>query len=135
LKEVKSPGICLVAAKELADLTAILPGPAAARAVLGRALAAAGKLPSAVKLQDAVNASPREWRERWMDSALVAPVADLAPALRAVDRSLEVEDAKAWVPVYNKGAVVKADVSLSPLDLACQLYQECLLLRTQGNGV
>lgn len=135
IKEVKFPAICLIAAKEMADLTAILPGPVAARAVLGKALGTAGKAPAAVKLQDAVNASSREWRERWMGSAAVGPIADLAPVLRAVGRSLEVENAGAWVPVYNKGAVVKADVSLPPLDLACQLYDESLLLRAQANGV
>lgn len=134
LKEVGLPGACLIVAKELVDITTILPGPVSARAVLGKALMNAGKVPSTVKLQDAVNRSPREWRESWMASVDVAPVADLVPVHRAVYRSLETDDDRAWVPAYNKGAAVKANLSLAPLDFSHQVYEEGLLLRAWKYG-
>jgi hypothetical protein len=129
LKDVGLPAACVVAAKELVDLTNLLPGPVAIRSILGKALSTTGKLPSAIKLQDAVNKSPRDWRERWVVELDAAAVLDLTPVLRAVARSTETDEPDAWVAAYNKGATVKSDLALAPLDLANQLYDEGLLVR------
>jgi len=131
-KEVQVPGACLVAAKELVDLTTILPGLVATRSVLGKALSNAGKVPAAVKLQDAVEKSPRPWREEWVESGGAGAVLDLAPVVRAVARSVEVDEGDDWTASYNRGSAVKANTSFSPIDLACQVYNEGLLARVHA---
>jgi hypothetical protein len=86
------PATCLVAAKELADLTTILPGPLPAPAFLGKMIhAATRKLPSSMTIQEAVNASPREWRNQWFRKDDMEHIADLCPILLAILKSLETD--------------------------------------------
>jgi hypothetical protein len=124
------PAACLVAAKELADLTVVLPGPLAATAFLDKMLRTIKpKLPDSTTLQKAVNASPREWRSRWIRKDDVELIEDLCPVLLAIMKSLETDGPDDWVPAFEKAAGIKVSESILPLDLACQAYEENLLVR------
>ena len=87
-----------------------------------------------VALGDAVNALPREWRETWARSYQDASDG-LTPVLTAIRRSLETDGKKAWVAAYKKTTGVDARRALSPLDLATQMYRECLLLRLMKDSL
>ncbi len=119
---------CLVAGKELADLTEVLPGPLAAIGVLDRMLRAVEpELRSATTLQEAVNETPREWRP-WMAGGDCERVEDLCPVLYAVRRSLDTNGPEDWIPPVRKVTGVDALTKISPLDLAVQAYEERLFV-------
>jgi len=128
--EIGFPGGILLVSKEVADLTALLPGPASIGSVLGKALANCGATPEKVRLKDAVNAAPRDWREQWMSSLDSSTVEDLTPIIRSIRLSLSTGEPETWTPAYDKSGGLKAKLTLAPLDLATQLYTESLLVRS-----
>jgi len=130
MADLELPGVCLVAAKELADLTVVLPGPLAAKAFLDKVLRTVKrKLPNSTTLHEAVNAPTREWRSSWIRQDDIGPVEDLCPVLLAVRKSLETDGLDDWVPAFEKAAGIKVRQSIPPLDLAYQAYEENLLVR------
>jgi hypothetical protein len=121
--------VALVTAKELADLTRVLPGPPAARALLSRALRIAGRsAEEGISLREVVAAAPREWRGTWVASRNVA-LDDLTPVHGAVRRSLEVDDGADWTAAYDRGSVLLAGTEFARLDLAEQVFFEGMLHR------
>jgi len=123
---------CTVAAKELADLTIFMPGPAAARAFLDRLLRRdSGDLPAAT-IKDVVNASPRTWRESWAERYTSLSRDGLFPVIMAVLRSLETEGPDDWIAAYEKVSSIATTQAMPLLDIADQMYHELLLARTMG---
>ena len=128
--KVGFPATCIIAAKELADLTMVLPGPLPAPAFLDKMLhTAKAKLPDTTTLQAAVNASPRGWRNQWMQRLKTADVEDLCPVLLAIKKSLETDGRDDWVPAFERAAGVKVTEAIPPLELTCQAYEENLFTR------
>jgi hypothetical protein len=128
-RELGHPATCLVAAKELADLTELFPGPRAAPALLERVLADAdGGSPTSFKLSDAVTSTPRDWRKQWLKKYAPPGVREATPLLTAVDKSLETEDRTDWISSY-RNASGALDADLSPVQLASQAYLENVLVR------
>jgi hypothetical protein len=128
------PAVCLIAAKELADLTVVLPGPLAASAFLDKILhIVEPKEHDSTTLQKAVNATPREWREQWMKETDIRNIEDLCPVLFAVRKSLDTNGPEDWVPAFEKATGFKASESISSLNLACQTYEENLFVRAVAN--
>ncbi len=127
--------VCIVAAKELADLTIFMPGPTAARAFLDRLMRHDdGDFPTAT-IKDVVNASPRTWRESWGERYTSLSRDGLFPITMAVVRSLETESLDDWLAAYEKASPIATTQALPLLDIADQLYHELLLARTMGlNG-
>lgn len=127
--ELQDESIALVAPKELADLTRVLPGPPAARALLARALRIAGRpTDEELSIRAVVDGSPWVWRERWM-SAGSAAFEDLTPIRGAVRRSLDVDDGADWSAAYDRVALLPADTAFTRLTLAEQVYHEEMLRR------
>jgi hypothetical protein len=132
LAEVKLPAAALVAGKELADFVSI-PGPLPAKSFLDRVLSTCGTKSAHHKpseLKAAVNALSKEWRTGIAKEAGFARVKDLCPVLGAVGASLATEGADEWVPVYRKAYQREANLQLSGVELAYQVYREWLLVRS-----
>lgn len=133
IAELTTPGVCIILGKELADLTRFVPGPLAARAFLDKMLSYVNGAAESATLKEAVNGTPKEWRIGWLgNSDLVAD--DLAPVLLAVKASLTTEGEETWIPVFEKAAGIKANRKTTMIDLAEQVYRECLLFRKLVNG-
>lgn len=124
------PEACLVAAKELADLTVLLPGPVAAEAYLYRMLppVATGSS-SRATIREAVNAIPRDWRTSCLGHQDWNVLVGIAPVLMAMHASLTTDGSDDWLPVYRKTSRIEPDTPMSPLDLAMQTYHELQLAR------
>lgn len=130
---------CIVAGKELSDLTRLLPGPRAASALLERVLRDIAERPvakkakkhtsetaSSIQLSDVVNSAPREWRTKWL--AQCPPASELTPILTAVQKSLDTDDPKDWISIFIKWTTL-SDASHAASLLAMQSYLESILIR------
>ncbi len=139
--ELKAPAASLMAGKELADLIRP-PGILAARSLLqGIIPPTKGKLqaiipPAKAKAADkdvtllaAINATDRSWREGVMQAFTVDPIADLCPALGAVNASLTTDEADGWVAAYKKSYGIDPNTPVQPIDLSYQIHLECLLTK------
>jgi len=126
-RDMEIPEASVYAGKELSDLTALLPGPVSAPAVLDSLLSIiSSPLPQAVALDAAINKLDRGWKEARVVEA--GGEADgLTPVHLALRKSVE---ASAWVRAFEQatGSKVK-NAKFGPVDLAMQMYQERLLLR------
>jgi hypothetical protein len=123
----KLPEVCLIAAKELAALTAFVPGPRSAPALLDRVLRLVNPdLPDSVSLEAAVNGAPEDWRKRWLSSSNWQKVDDFCPVHVAAYNSIQ---DVASMKAANANASIDATPNVSPLDLALQTYQEALLIK------
>lgn len=130
MAELAPPQACLVAAKELADLTVLLPGPVAAEAYLSRMLPPAATAPSLrATIHEAVNAIPRDWRTSCVGHEGTNVLVGIAPVLLAIRASLTTDGSDDWLPMYKKTSRIDPDTPMEPLDLAMQMYQELLLVR------
>lgn len=133
-ENIGASSICLIAAKELADLTKMLPEHQTAAQFLSVALSKAGADPASgdVPLSEVVSSTPRHWREEWkgvLKEVMVPPtVASLCPVIKAVELSLGTDGGE-WVGFWKKATGLPGDFALQPLSLSLQLYRECLLLR------
>lgn len=129
-KKVGLLGSSVIAGKELADLTRVIPGPVAAAAFLDRIirLSDSAKSPKPISVKDAIQKVPREWREQYGFKP-AAGIEDLAPVSNAVKLSLTVSDGDDWSPVFEKGTGMQADSKMLPNSLAYQVFLERLLAR------
>jgi len=129
------PATCLIAAKELADLTRLFPGPRSASALLDRVLRdvatdtkrrKSGTGANTIQISDAVNEAPREWRAKWLAAYAPATARELTPLLTAVEKSLETDNAKDWISLFTKATTIP-DASHLPGLIATQAYLESIL--------
>ena len=113
----------LVLAKELADMTACLPGPPSICGILSRAgLKERKKIPITV----AVNAAKAERLQRTIGELIPSPVS--TPLHEAIKRQLETGKGQAWVPGWAGVTGLDAAYALSGLALGNLFYRERLLL-------
>ena len=113
----------LVLAKELADMTACLPGPTSIWGLLSRAgLKERKKIPITV----AVNAAKAEWLQITIGELNPSPVS--TPLHEAIKRQLETPGGDAWVPGWEGVTGLNAAHKLSGLALGNLFYRERLLL-------
>jgi len=132
-KEVGLLPAAIIAGKELADLTRVIPGPVAAAAFLDRIVRvpASAKSPKSIAIMTAVDKTPREWREQYTFNA-TASLEDLAPISKAIRLSLTVSQGDDWSPVFEKGTALAASSEMPPNALAYQIFMEGLMLRLSG---
>jgi hypothetical protein len=135
-KIVGFPATSIIAGKELADLTRIIPGPVAATAFLDRIIRFSDSANSSkpVKVKDAIEKTPREWREQSVlkKLELQTGLEDLMPINNALSLSLAVTDGDEWSSVFEKGTAVSANSKMLPNALAYQVFLERLLARLPG---
>jgi hypothetical protein len=135
LRSLPLPVLCIVAGKELADLTAVLPGPPGAAGVLDRVLRGGEPEPgSATSILEGVNGTPRAWRTVWAGTERAQPLEDLCPVIQSVRRSLDVQGGDEWAATVWEATGVNVLEDIDPLDLARQAYEEALLLRFSAPG-
>jgi hypothetical protein len=129
-KKVGLLAASIIAGKELADLTRVIPGPVAAAAFLDRIvrLSNSAKSPKPISVKEAIEKIPREWRDHYAFKA-AAGVEDLAPISNAIKLSLTVSDGDEWSPVFEKGTALEANSKMLPNALAYQVFLERLLAR------
>ncbi len=125
------PAVTLMAGKELADLTTVIPGPIAAAAFLDRVIRSAkAKSPTVISVKDAINAVTIQWRQRYMPGACPCQLEDLLPIGHAVKLSLESPANDAWLPAFVRATGIASDATIPPHILAYQVFLEGLLSRS-----
>jgi hypothetical protein len=126
----KFAAVPLMAGKELADLTSLMPGPVAARAFLDRVTRSAkAKPPETVSISEAISSTSLEWRERYLAKYYVAALERLSPITFGIKMSVSSAQDNAWVPAFVQGAQIVGDAKIKPYILAYQLFLEALLSR------
>jgi len=118
-----------VLALELADLTIFVPGPSA---ILGMIVTALKQIPGGdakVSIKDAVNSTPKEWRQVRVGQNSTQPVLNLAPMHLAMAKSLETDGTDDWLPAFKKQAELNADDAFDARDIAHQVYCERMFVR------
>lgn len=121
---------CLVAGKELSDLVIALPGPLSAKAFLDKILNSVGDgQKDSVNIKEAVNTADSLWKKHWLENKKIEDLKDLCPVHFAVEKSLEVDGAEEWLPLFEKSIGFAATKDMTPLNLSLQVYQESLLIR------
>ena len=129
--DIEASAAPLIAAKELAALVKVPPGPASARAILDRVLrgTAAGGSRMRVTLADAVEQLPADWLTAWSRNEAVARHGDLCPTLIAAQRASEVHTPDAWIEAVEALTGISTRIARDPVDLALQSYYEHLLVQ------
>lgn len=128
--ELKVPSGCIIGAKELADLTRMLPGPFGVEAYLHKMLGLAHPdLEGTVTLSDAIAACPLAWQGQFIAHAGIDAVADLCPVHLAAQKSVEAGGKKTvWPGPFQTVSGLKATIKMKPVDLALQVYRERLFV-------
>lgn len=120
----------VIAGKELADLTRVIPGPVSAAAFIDRVVSPLSSARTrTLKLKDAVDETPRQWREHQAQKQPACGLENLTPVSNGLRLSLTVSEGAEWCPVFEKGTRLPRDAKLRPAALAYQMYLECLLAR------
>jgi hypothetical protein len=121
--------ISLVAGKELADLTEMIPGPRSAPALLEHVIRGApSKGTATVTVSSAINGAPRTWRDIWKKNYSPADTRELTPLLVGVDRALQTDSETDWISAFEK-AVGISDIKVDRAVLAVQAYIESTFVR------
>lgn len=116
----------LTLAHELAEMTAVSPGPGSIRALLLRAGVGTKKL----KLVDAVNAPSAEWAKKVSDSMLVSPVT--TPIHFALEHRAELASTDTWQAAWAGITGLSVDLQLSAVTLAELFYREHVFLNVEA---
>ena len=117
--------LAIVAGKELADLTKVEPGPLAAAAFLDRAIRRGGARDVSISLQKAVDATPDKWRKEVTEGKPLAKLEAFCPIHTALS---EAGKSSQWEEAFTHLVLMDAGTEMRALDVALQMYRECLLL-------
>jgi hypothetical protein len=131
VSKVGFPAAALVAGKELADLTLVLPGPVAAEAFLDKFLQGIlkNRKQSETTVRKAVTARTiKEWKRQATENLNLDELDDLCLIHFAIRQSAEAQNDSEWVAAYEKRAGVAIDSNISTAQLALQVYRERLLI-------
>ena len=132
--ELDASAAPLIAAKELAALVTVPPGPVSARSILDRVLrSGVSRVKVRVNLADAIQQVPADWLTMWAASEAVARHGDLCPTLIAAQRATEVRTPDAWIEAVEELTGISTSIARDPVDLAVQSYHEHLLISLIGS--
>jgi len=126
-----SPGAAaVVAAKELADLTAFPPGPLSFEGILCRALAV-DSLDRKMKLQEVINSLDNKWRASLAEPlSQLGDVLFLCPLNLMIIKSLEGKLKKDWPVLFRAACDVSVDLKASPRETSSQFYYERIFVKS-----
>ncbi|MFT3686379.1 MAG: GTPase-associated system all-helical protein GASH [Phycisphaerales bacterium] len=124
-KSLGARALPLVAAKELADLTIILPGLPSSTAFLRRVLENAGDAETLTTPADCVNSTDAEWRAKWIVPQ-PATLEDLTPLIAAMRLSLQNPQ---WPTALQGRFGFDPSEPWTAIELSRQLYAELLMNR------
>ncbi len=128
---LQKEGLPIIAAKELSDITEILPGPHLAQALLHRALSRVEL--ETVSIAGAVNKAPIDWVKSCIDSRPMDRLSDLTPVWLALKQRKDANDDRAWQAFFKKTTGIDPAKQLKADDLAGQVYLEALFLKALDN--
>ncbi|MDX2149484.1 MAG: GTPase-associated system all-helical protein GASH [Bryobacteraceae bacterium] len=121
---------CLRGARDLDQLTQILPGPFAAPAFLKKMLRLANaELPGALDIASVIDSCDLKWKRACAESYPVHSAADCCPLLFAVTKSAEAAGGN-WGDAFGSETGLHADDKLPPVAWAQQAYLEMLFVRS-----
>jgi len=127
--ECPVPQATLLAGKELADLTRIVPGPAAAAALLDRVVKCAkARPPVHVLVKDAIAELPKDWRQNFVKNYCPTRLLNLCPVSHGIKMSVDLADGDAWVQAFANSAKIQHGGKIAPHLLAYQIFVECLFV-------
>jgi hypothetical protein len=119
----------LIAGKELADLTSVLPGPSAAAAFLDKMMRCCkSKLPDTITIKSSIEKSPTDWRQKFAKSNCPDSLDLLMPISQGIKISV-LSAPDAWAPTFVHSTGVPLSAKLSPALLSRQVYLEGLLVK------
>lgn len=122
---------CTLTAKELADLTRIIPGPIAARAFLDRAIRSGrDKVAASISIKDMVNDTEKTWRDSHFSKALPTGLEGILPLTHAITLSVQSSNDTAWRSMFKAATGIGATAKGSPDLLAYHFYLEQLTARS-----
>jgi hypothetical protein len=122
--------VSMICAKELADLTKVIPGPVAARAFLDRTIRSGrDSVKSSVSIADAVNKTPKDWRERNYKMPVPNELKGILPISEAIRYSIEAGDADGWRSIFKSSTRIASTAKPEPSKLAYQIFLEHLTAR------
>jgi hypothetical protein len=126
-KTLKLQAASIIAGKELADLTRVIPGPVAATAFLDRIMRFSDSRNSKknIKVMHAIESTPLEWRKHYPLEH--TDLVDLMPIGQGLKLSLTIADGDDWSGVFQKGTVIEANSEMKPMVLAYQVFLERML--------
>lgn len=125
--KVTAEHLPLAIARELGNLTKVLPGPPALSSLLSRAGLLDAPLQS---IPDAVQSMPQEWLNKTVDGLPNDGIsALLTPILFAIQRRHEVHGTDDWIAVWATATRLPREPVLSPRQFAAAAYREFSLTR------
>jgi len=129
LSDLQPFSVCIVAAKELADLTRFIPGSISAKHILEKAIQSSLRDVDEILLKDAINSCDPQWKEnfRKQSNDKIEPM--MHPVIFGLIKSLDTNGKDAWLTAFSKESGRKKKLSVKPIAISDQLYRECLLLR------
>jgi hypothetical protein len=128
--KIPFPAVPLMAAKELSDLTYVIPGPVATRAFLDRVIQGAkSKPPTSLSITDAINNLSVEWRGGYTNEGCPVEIESLLPITLGMKLSLTAPDNDEWFPALTRGTQLSSTSKIAPDALAHQTFLEAMLCR------
>jgi hypothetical protein len=125
------PAAAVIAGKELADLTVVLPGPIAAPAFLDRTIRSIKtKPPASVSVTKAIGEVSHGWRQSYADKNCPLELESLLPIGYGIKLSLTVLADTSWIPAFTQATGIAANAEIAPHILAYQVFIESLLCRS-----
>jgi len=125
--KVSTEQLPLAIARELGNLTKILPGPPALSSLLSRTGLVDAPLQS---ISDSVQGMPDEWLHKAVGVLPQDGIsANLTPILFAMQRRLEVDGKDDWIAAWRTTTELPQEAMLSPIELAATAYREFSLTR------
>jgi hypothetical protein len=125
---VESNSVPLIAAKELAELIEILPGPIYAQAFLHRVNTLAGT--KKVNFFNAVNALTPEWINSCLKKTTTDYNYDITPIWSALQHRAKTPNDESWQDYFSSVSGIDPSRLFDASDLASQMYVESLLLKS-----
>ena|SRR5450830_557392 len=123
-EEIPVEAQSLVMAKEMADMTHILPGPVSVKGLLSRA---GLKDKKKIKLVNAIKAASPEWAQHFLEENEYSPV--IMPLHFGLQRRLENDGGDEWIGNWSSVTGIAANFETSPLALGILFYRERLQAR------
>jgi hypothetical protein len=125
MTDFEVPAASLIAGKELADLITNIPGPFSARAFLDKILfPGQHEEQKPVTIKDAVNKTPKKWRERLLQKINIDILKDFCPVLCAVKSSVETDGQDDWLPFFKKSTQISPEKEIGNFSIT-QGNSEC----------
>jgi hypothetical protein len=127
-RDLERGAAALIAASELADLTAFTPGPSSAEAMLRRVLQVGGG--DATMLSSAVDGLDRDWKRRAVKPfAALGGAVSLCPVHLVAAKSAEAAKPEDLASLVRAVSGINLDEDVEGVALALQFYQERMFLR------